>query len=71
MRFLALALALLFAGAAQASPSAALAALFRDHDEAHLNLYPSDALGRGDTRYLDNTRTDVEAEICSRIAAQE
>lgn len=53
MKILALVCALLVCGAAQAQPSAALHTLFKDYDEAHLRLYPTDALWRGDERYLD------------------
>src|SRR6185312_9195022 len=53
MKFLVLAFVLLFAGAAQAAPSAELATLLKDYDDAHLKLYPTDALWRGDTRFLD------------------
>lgn len=63
MRFFLLALVLLFAGAAQAAPSADLAALLHDYDEAHLKLYPSDALGRGDTRYLDRYEDNLTPEF--------
>ncbi|HEY4126402.1 MAG TPA: DUF885 domain-containing protein [Rhizomicrobium sp.] len=63
MRFLVLAFALLFAAVAHAAPSADLATLFKDYDEAHLKLYPTDALWRGDTRYLDRYEDNLTPEF--------
>ncbi len=63
MRFLVLAFALLLAGAAQAAPSAELGILLKDYDEAHLKLYPTDALGRGDLRYLDKYEDNLTPEF--------
>jgi uncharacterized protein (DUF885 family) len=63
MKFFVLALAFLFAGAAQAAPSAELAALLKDYDDAHLKLYPTDALWRGDTRFLDKYEDTLTPEF--------
>lgn len=63
MKFLILAFALLFASAAQAAPSAELAALLKDYDDAHLKLYPTDALWRGDTRFLDKYEDTLSPEF--------
>lgn len=62
MKFLLLAFALLFAGVAQAAPSTELAAL-KDYDDAHLKLYPTDALWRGDTRFLDKYEDTLTPEF--------
>ena len=63
MKFFVLALAFLFAGAAQAAPSTELAALLKDYDDAHLKLYPTDALWRGDTRFLDKYEDTLTPEF--------
>jgi uncharacterized protein (DUF885 family) len=63
MKFFVLALAFLFAGAAQAAPLAELAALLKDYDDAHLKLYPTDALWRGDTRFLDKYEDTLTPEF--------
>ncbi len=63
MKFLLLAFALLFAGVAQAAPSTELAALLKDYDDAHLKLYPTDALWRGDTRFLDKYEDTLTPEF--------
>lgn len=63
MKFFVLAFALLFAGTAQAAPSAELAALLKDYDDAHLALYPTDALWRGDTRFLDKYEDTLTPEF--------
>ena len=62
MKFLLLSFALLFAGVAQAAPSTELAAL-KDYDDAHLKLYPTDALWRGDTRFLDKYEDTLTPEF--------
>src|SRR6185437_8189860 len=63
MKFLLLAFALLFAGAAHAAPSAELSALLKDYDDAHLKLYPTDALWLGDTRFLDKYEDTLTPEF--------
>ena len=63
MKFLVLAFVLLFAGVAHAAPSADLATLLKDYDETQLRLYPSQALWRGDTRYLDKYEDDLTADF--------
>jgi uncharacterized protein (DUF885 family) len=63
MKFLGLVFVLLFASAAHAAPSAGLAALLHDYDEAHLKLYPTDALWRGDRRYLDRYEDTLTPEF--------
>ena len=63
MKFLAVVFALLFVGAAQAAPSVELAALVKDYDDAHLKLYPTDALWRGDRRFLDKYEDTLTPEF--------
>jgi uncharacterized protein (DUF885 family) len=63
MKFLGLVFVLLFAAAAHAAPPAGLAALLHDYDEAHLRLYPTDALWRGDRRYLDRYEDTLTPEF--------
>ncbi len=70
MKFLAFVFALFLAGAAQAAPSAGLAALFKDYDEAHLKLYPTDALWRGDSRYLDRYEDTLTPEFLREARKQ-
>jgi uncharacterized protein (DUF885 family) len=63
MKFVAFVLGLLVAGVAHAAPSAKLAALLKDYDDAHLKLYPTDALWRGDTRFLDKYEDTLTPEF--------
>jgi len=63
MKFLALIFVLLLAGTAHAAPSAELAGLLKNYDDAHLKLYPTDALWRGDVRYLDKYEDTLTPEF--------
>ncbi|HVP84650.1 MAG TPA: DUF885 domain-containing protein [Rhizomicrobium sp.] len=63
MKFLAFVFALFLAGAAHAAPSSELSTLLKDYDDAHLKLYPTDALWRGDTRYLDKYEDTLTPEF--------
>jgi len=63
MKFLAFVFALFLAGVAHAAPSAELSTLLKDYDDAHLKLYPTDALWRGDTRYLDRYEDTLTPEF--------
>ena len=59
----AFAAALLASAPAMAGPAEDLAKLMKDYDEAILRLYPSAALYRGDTRYLDRYEDNLTPEF--------